>query len=269
MAYPYFRCLYMSITIIAGIIIIVSALVCYAYISQSIEKKRIQKQRILMALKTKQRNLLHLAAGFPAGFLSPDLQSTIFKAMVETVEQLANLEPQDPRHQDDITLYSNQLATLSKQNNPAQRPRLDNPQQMKEVRTHLKELESFIGLQEQGKSINKVQADAFRDQLKRLNLQMGVDAYLYHAKQAQQASKWRLALHFFGLAKKMLAAENSAHTYDKQIAQISSIIIKLEEKAQITPEVETSNKQTPDAAKEWDNFEPQKEDSWKKKQVYD
>lgn len=260
----------MSITIIAGIIIIVSALVCYAYISQSIEKKRVQRQRILMALKTKQRNLLHMAGGFPAGFLSPDLQGLIYKTLVDTAEQLAKIEPNDARHQDDITLYSNQIAALPKQNAPTQRPRLDNPQQMKEVRTHLKELENFIALQEQAKTINKVQVDSFRDQIKRLNLQMGVDAYLYHAKQAQQIGKWRLAIHFFGLAKKMLVSENASRAYDKQIAQIAAIVSKLEEKAQITPETEETVQKEPNAAttKQWENFD-KKEESWKKKQVYD
>lgn len=223
-----------------------------------------------MALKTKQRNLIHMLGGFPAGFLSPELMGVVYRALIDTVEQLAKIEPNDGRHRDDITLYSNQLAALPKQNSAAPRPRLDNPQQMKDVKNHLKDLETFITQQEQAKAISKVQSDSFIDQLKRLSLQMGVDAYLYHAKVAQQAGKWRLAIHYFGLAKKMLVSENASRAFDKQITQISSVIVKLEEKAQITPESEQIKSNDPSAqtAKEWEKFGTP-DDAWKKKNIYD
>ncbi len=254
---------------LAAIVVLLSALACYAFISQSIEKKRIQKQRILMTLKTKQRNLIHLINGFPANFLTGELLSLIYRALIDACEQLSKIEPKEPRHLDDITLYTNQLGALPK-NNTAQRPRVDNPQAMKEIRQHLQELQHFLAQQEALKIINKVQLGAYTDQVKRLSLQMAVDAYIYHAKLAQQAGKLRLAIHYFSLAKKLLIAENATRVYDKQIAQLDDITNKLEEKAQLTGDTSATAATSNDpAGNQWDKFTQQDSDAWKKKQIYD
>ncbi len=260
----------MSIYIVITIIVLLSALACYAFISQAIEKKRVQTQRILMTLKTKQRNLVHLINGFPPNFLTNDLLGLIYRALIDTCEQLSKIEPKDPRHLDDVTLYTNQLDALPK-NNTIQRARVDNPQAMRDIRQHLQELQHFLTQQEATKTINKVQFSAYIDQINRLALQMSVDAYLFQAKQAQQIGKLRLAIHFFLLAKKMLSGENATRTYDKQIAQLDGIIAKLEEKAQIKgedPEPAPSTSPSGSSSKEWENFTPT-DDKWKKKQVYD
>lgn len=261
----------MPIYIVAAILAVLLALAGYAYINQSIEKKRVQKQRILMTLKTKHRNLIHLINGFPANFLTSDLLSLIYRALIDTSEQLSKIEPKDQTHLDNITLFNNQLAALPK-NSVAQRARIDNPQAMKEIRQHLTELQNFLTQQEALKVINKVQLGAFTDQVKRLSLQMAVDAYIYHAKQAQQIGKLRLAIHYFTLAKKLLIAENTTRVYDKQITQLDEITKKLEEKAQISNEPaadSTTTASDPAAAKEWEKFTPPADEPWKKKQVYD
>ena len=255
---------------LAAIVVLLSALACYAFISQSIEKKTVQKQRILMTLKTKQRNLVHLINGFPPNFLTTELLSLIYRALIDVCEQLSKIEPKDSRHLDDITLYTNQLGTLPKTNSAA-RPRVDNPQVMKEIRQHLQELQRFLAQQEALKIINKLQLGAYTDQVKRLSLQMAVDAYIYHARLAQQAGKLRLAIHYFTLAKKLLIAENTTHSYDKQIAQLEDIIKKLEEKAQVAghPEQPEDAIAADTTGKEWEKFVPEDPDGWKKKQIYD
>lgn len=258
--------------IVASITLLLIALACYAFISQSIEKKRIQRQRLLMALKTKQRNFVYMINGFPPNFLSPELMGVLYRALIETCEQLCVLEPKDQRHVDEVTLYTDQLAALSKTNSN-QRARLENPLQIKDIRQHLQELQRFVLQQEATKHINKVQAESYLDQIKRVNLQMTVDGYLFQAKQAQQAAKLRLAIHYFGLARKMLATENATRAYDKQIAQLDTIIVKLEEQAHASGEphsVEgehTEHAQDPQN-KAWENFATP-EDAWKKKQIYD
>lgn len=260
----------MSIYIVISIIVLLCTLACYAFISQSIEKRRVQKQRILMTLKTRQRNFVHLINGFPPNFLTHDLLGLIYRALIDTCEQLSKIEPKDPRHLDDVTLYTNQLDALPK-NNTVQRARIDNPQTMRDIRQHLQELQHFLAQQEASKTINKVQFTTYIDQINRLALQMSVDAYLLQAKQAQQIGKLRLAIHFFLLAKKMLSGENATRTYDKQIAQLDGIIAKLEEKAQIKGEApETTHSAPPNdtSSKEWENFTPA-DDKWKKKQIYD
>jgi hypothetical protein len=205
--------------------------------------------------------------GFPPNFLTSDLLGLIYRALIDTCEQLCLMEPKSQQHQDDVTLFTNQLAALPK-GTAAQRVRLDNPQQMKDVRQNLQELQRFVVQQEGLKVINKVQADSYIDQIKRVNLQMGVDSYIYLAKQAQQIGKLRLALHYFGLAKKLLVSENAGRAYDKQIGQLELLINKLEEQAQVHKEPETGETDPASAEKEWENFAAT-EEGWKKKQIYD
>ena len=260
----------MSIYIVVSIIVLLSALACYAFISQSIEKKRIQRQRLLMALKTKQRNFLYMINGFPPNFLSADLMGIIYRALIDTCEQLSKLEPKDQRHLEEVTLYTNQLAALTKNSN-APRARLENPQHLKDIHQHLVELQRLVIQQEAVKIINRVQAESYLDQIKRTNLQMTVDIYIFQAKQAQQLAKLRLAIHYFNLAKKMLAGENATRAYDKQIAQLELIISKLEDQAHKNgePNHPADAIQAEDGTtKEWENFNVD-DDSWKKKQIYD
>lgn len=225
-----------------------------------------------MTLKTKHRNFVHLVNGFPPNFLTPDLISLIYRALIDTSEQLSKIEPKEPRHLEEVTTFTNQLDALAK-SGPAQRVRFDNPQQMKDIRQHLQELLHFVAQQEAQKNINKIQLDAYVDQIKRLSLQMSVDAYLYQGKQAQQANKLRLAVHFFTLAKKLLISENASRAYNKQLEQIEVVIAKLEEKAQIAGEpmheAEAPSGSTENTTKEWDKFVSPSDDTWKKKNVYD
>lgn len=261
----------MSIYIVASIIILLSALACYAFISQAIEKRRIQKQRILMTLKTKHRNFVHMVIGIPHNFLPIDLLHLIYRALIHTCEQLVRIEPNNIHYQNDISLYSSKLSTPNK-HNLAKSVLLEDAQQMKDVRQHLQELQRFVLQQERLKTINKLQASSYSDQIKGVGLQMTVDTYVYQAKQAQQQEKNRLAIHYLTLAKKLLTAENTTHTFDKQITQITTALIKLEETT-IASDESKSAKEVPNdqASKEWDscNKKEQQSADWKKKQIYD
>jgi hypothetical protein len=227
-----------------------------------------------MALKTAHRNFIHMISGFPPHFISSDLMGLVYRALIDTCEQLSVIEPQDIRHKEEIALFTNKLAELSKETN-TQRPRLDNPQQMKEIRQHLQELQRFVILQVSQKHINKSLAESHLEQIKRLNLQMAVDVYIHYAKQAQQSAKLRLAIHYYTLAKKLLVTENATRIYDSQITTLNGIIEKLEEKALLLDETSESEEAPTvadkETSKEWENYEKkeQEEQNWKKKQVYD
>lgn len=266
----------MSTYIIPSIIGLLILLVSYAFLSHSLEKRRVQRQRLLAALKSRERNFRYMMTGLPPQFLSHDLSTLVYRALIDCCEQLAKLEPKDPSHQADATLLSAQLSSL-KPFSSEQRVRLENPAQIKDVRQHLQELHRFVVQQQMRQLINPVQAAAYTDQIKRLALQISVDSYVFQAKQAQQAGKPRLAIHFFTMARKLLVSENATHGYDKQIAQLHTAIKKLENAlgsqttVENTPHPEEGSELAPTHAntetdKEWQQFA---ENPWKKKQVYD
>jgi hypothetical protein len=260
----------MSIYIISGILALLILLVGYAVISTTLEKRRVQRQRLLTALKLRERNFKYMITGLPPHFLSNDLSALVYQALIDTCEQLTKLDPKDPLHQADANAFTAQLGAI-KQSPDKQRVRLENPAQVKEVRQHLQELLRFVAHQEARKLINPLQAATYSDQIKRLSLQISVDAYVTQGKQAQQVGKLRLAIHFFTLARKLLTSENASHSYDKQIAQLQGAIAKLEETTTaegLTAEGTSQDEKQEGSgmSKEWDQFG---DDEWKKKQVYD
>jgi hypothetical protein len=257
----------MALYIIFGTVALLIILVCYAFISHGVEKRRVQRQRLITALKVRDHNFRYLATGLPPHFLPADLNTLVYRALIDTCEQLAKLDPKDPSHQADAILFSSQLAAAKPM--PEGRVRLENPAKIKEVRQYLQELVRFISQQEALKHIKPVQAAVYHDQVKRLALQISIDSYMLQAKYAQQQKKPRLAIHFYTLARKLLTTENVSHRYDKQIAHLQATINKLEEavanqaQADTNAEVDT---QPGLASKEWEHFG---EEEWKKKQDYD
>src|SRR5690606_20900104 len=129
----------MSIYIISAILALLVLLVSYVFISNTLEKRRVQRQRLVTALKIRERNFRYMISGFPPHFLSADLNSLVYRALIETCEQLAKLEPRESSHQTDAALFSSQLTAI-KHTQPDQRVRLENPTQVKEIRQHLQEL---------------------------------------------------------------------------------------------------------------------------------
>jgi len=266
----------MSAYVIATIFLLLILLAGYLFLSHSIEKRRVQRQRLITALRARRNTFRDLATGFPTGFLSNDLIALLYRSLIDCCEQLSRLEPKDPTHAEQFNLYTNLLAT-QKENNQQARVRLDNPQQIKEAHALLQELHKFVIQQSTSKLINQVQTEAYVDQINRLVLQMSVDGHVFNARQSQQIGKVRLAVHYYTLARKALAAENAGHSFDKQIAQLDSVIAKLQEKADTTPEgtdtTPAATQTTPTAAdgspsKEWKQFD-EENDKWKKKQIYD
>lgn len=267
----------MSAYVIAIIFLALILLAGYLFLSHSIEKRRVQRQRLITALRARRNSFRDLVTGFPTGFLSSDLTALLYRALIDCCEQLSRLEPKDPTHAEQFSLYTNLLATQKDQSQQA-RVRLDNPQQIKEAHSLLHELHKFVMQQSALHLINQVQTEAYLDQINRLLLQMSVDGHVFNARQAQQIGKVRLAVHYYTLARKALAGENKGHGFDKQIAQLDSIIAKLQEKADATPEgaatsasaTQAKPAATADGApsKEWKQFDEENE-KWKKKQIYD
>jgi hypothetical protein len=265
----------MSVYVIAAIFLLLTLLAGYLFLSHSIEKRKVQRQRLITALRARRNSFRDLATGFPAGFLSNDLTALLYRALIDCCEQLTVLEPKDHTHSEQLTLYSNLLSAI-KENTQQARVRLDNPQQIKEAHGLLQELYKFVMQQSALKQINQVQTDAYTDQINRMLLQMSVDGHVFNARQAQQAGKIKLAIHFYTLGRKALAAENASHTFDKQIAQLDTVTAKLQEKLDSTSEkppttdgeAANSKTATQDSSKEWKQFDEENA-KWKKKQIYD
>ena len=264
----------MSVYVIATIFLFLILLAGYLFLSHSIEKRRAQRLRLITALRARRNNFRDLATAFPTGFLSNDLTALLYRSLIDCCEQLSRLEPSDPTHAEQLTLYANLLSS-QKEESKQQKIRLDNPQQIKEAHHLLQELYKFVLQQSALQLITQAQTDTYKEQINRLVLQMSVDKHVFNSRQAQQISKIKLALHHYNLARKTLTDENSGRGFEKQITQLDSVIAKLQEKADLTAEGGNAAPATPsqDTAdkstnKEWQEFN-EENDKWRKKQIYD
>lgn len=255
---------------IAIAIIIVALLVLlvgYTFVSQSLEKRRKRRNRLLLALKHRKRNFKFMATGFPRGFLTKELTLIIYRALLDACEHLSRLEPKEASHMEDYTQFSAELEQI-KQQEQAQRARLENPEQMGDIKQLLEELYRFITHQGERGNLSEAQTQVYQDQIKRLVLQASVDAHAANARLAQGAGKPRLALHYYTLAKKLLLRENGGQGYQKQLTQLQDIIGKLKEQLAQQPDAPLEGGPAPEEKKEWEEFS-KKEEGWKKKQLYD
>ncbi|GAB1259544.1 hypothetical protein [Aurantivibrio plasticivorans] len=260
----------MSSVFIVGIIIVVLVmLVSYAFVFQTMDNKKKQRQRLLTALKQRVGNFKYMLSGFPEGFLTKDLTVLVYRCLIDVTEQISRLDDKNPTTVEELQTYRAQLTEAQGRSDNSRRVHLENPKQIKEVRTQLQELHKFIEKLANKGTINSNQAKGYSKQVAKLILQISVDGYLTHAKQAQGSGKTRLAAHYYTLARKLLVRENSQKTYSKQIEQLDGAISRLEEKLKEEASQPPPDKAgAPPANKEWADFQKE-EDGWKKKTVYD
>lgn len=252
-----------SVYLIAALVILLTAMVCYVFISQHLAKKRKQQLRVLTALKKRQQLFKYMASGFPPGFLPSDLNKLVYRVLLNTCEQLAKLDPSGG-YSEEFQLYSKQA-----ENQPlaGEKPKLP-PEKTGEAKTLLQELQRYISSQAEKGRLPQPQAAGYLAQIRRLMLQIAIESYSQQAKKARSENKLRLAIHYYSLARKLLLKEASQQNVKKQVEQLSGIISKLEAEyaAQEAPPASVVEEEKA-TRKAWNEFE--EEDSWKKKQIYD
>jgi len=258
-----------SIAIVTIIVALLAVLVCYAFVSQTIQQKREQRARILGALKAQSRNFKFMLSSCPSGVLSRDLAALVQRSLIDVSEELAQLEPRDYGHREDIQTYSNMLAETQNQARAPERAPLSNPAQVKDIRISLEELHKFVFNLENRQRLNRAQADAYRAQIKQQLLQVTVDGYLLQGQLAVQNEKFKLAVHFFDLAEKLLLREGKTGTYESRLAQIRNTIASLQVHIRKLEEASPgSTDERSELDEQWDRFEEGSAE-WKKKQIYD
>lgn len=262
-----------TVAVIVTIVVLLAALVCYAFVSQTIKTKKEQKMRLTAALKSRSRNFKFMLNGFPQGFLSKELTLLVQRSLADVCEQLAKLEPEDPAHLQDFQLMSAQMTESHKQSAPQAVKPLESQQQIKDVKVCLEELHKFVFTLEKKNTLTRNQAGSFKTQIKQLVLQVTVDSYSLNGKQASQGGKTKLALHYFDLALKLILREGKSNKFASQVAKLKEQMAQLQSKlSEEEPQTAMSDDQLAEQnemADEWDKFADKNEDMWRKKNVYD
>lgn len=254
-----------SVYIAAGIIIVLIMVLCYAFMVQTVAKKREQQLRMIQVLEQRIKNFCILTKAFPPGFLSKELELLIYQQLIDATNQLIELAPKEKKYSEELEVYTREQSELQRKPPQHKRVKLSSPKQAKEVKVYLNELNKFIHRLNQRNKLSNNEFNTYTAQIKQLVLHIAVDNYVSHARAAETANKPRMALHYFTLAKNLMLKESTDKNQKFQLDQINNQIERLEELTAV-PDIpeEDSTAQGGD----WDQFKSE-DDGWKKKAIYD
>ena len=256
-----------------GIILTITLLVCYLFIRQTITKRKKNKLRLHRVLDKRAVELLQVLNAFPTNFLPKDLQVFLYRCIVDTFEQLAQLSPDEPKYLEHLKTYSASMEAIMRASPETNETSLQQTNQINEMRKHLSHLEHFIKKWKQIGNLNEKQYSHYKELLKQLLTQLMVDNYVLLAKQSVRVEKTTLAIHYYVLAKNLLVEGGLEVSKKSYLATINKELNMLEKKAEkeITSNVTladiTENKETSSVQYQWQECE--EDDFGKKKSVYD
>ncbi len=232
---------------------------------QQIEKNRAQRAELIAAIRMRARSFQQLLEGFPDGFLSRDLKLLVCQCWYEGVEQLARLERNNPQIEPLRKQLLERMEQIKAQPANAAYQPLTNPAQMQEVQKLLTNLFNAVQKLGQSKRLDAAQTQHFSTQINQLAVRAAVDSHIIAAQDAINGGKARLAVHHYQLAIDKMNKNNPEGTYTAQIAAFAGRIAALEAAEQKAAPTAAPPAEADDA---WKKF-GEKDESWKKKSIYD
>ncbi len=257
-----------SVAVITFLIVMLTLLVGYLLVTQTLTHKRQQRERLMTALTAKVRNFKYMLNGFPNGFLPKDLQLLVLRSLIDLYEQLVDVDSANPHHKQELETLALKLNETQRQSGPHQPVAIETAQQLKDAKACLEELHKFVYSLQSRRVINKAHAESYRMGIKQLVVQLTVDSYLAQGRHAKSQGKTRLAIHYFSLAHKILGKEARSAQQDKLFAQLGVMLQELEQLDPIASAIRAESSQKVAQSSEWDKVKSEG-DSWKKKQLYD
>ena len=256
-----------SIYVIAAIIILMVVLMSYAFINQSLMRKREQRKRLLRALKSRSNTFKYMANGFPQGFLPPELKLLVHRTLADVSEQLAKLEPENPNHMADYQISIGEISENKASQSIHSPPKLETHQQIKEAKICLEELHKNVLKLEQKSVINPSVAGNYKQQIQHLLLKATVDDSILQAEQAVMSEKTKLAIHHYSTAIHLLEKNDVNRHYQAVLSALQESLNQQQEKLGEQP-ITAEEEELLRTQAEWDKMESG-EDLWKKKNLYD
>ncbi|MCE2028577.1 hypothetical protein [Sessilibacter corallicola] len=254
-----------SVYIASGIIIVLIIVLCYAFMIQTVAKKREQQQRMIQILEQRIKNFSVLISGFPQGYLPKELNLLIYQQLIDATNQLIQLNSKETRYREELEIYSREHAEIQRRPPSTKRVKLNSPKQSKEVKQYLTELNKFVHRLHKRSKLSSSEFDNYTAQIKQLVLFIAVDNYSAHAQAAESSDKPRMALHYYTLAKNLLTKEVKDKSMKTQVDALNQHIERLQKLTSVPEETEA---EADSDNGNWDQFNSDG-DAWKKKAIYD
>jgi hypothetical protein len=196
---------------------LVTVLVAFYGITQSMEARREEKRRLCGILLARADHFQELLTAFPPNFLPADIRQLVGASLLESWRQLRTLDPQNSRYHKASADCEKTVKAIQHCKETARQP-MDNPAVIKEARAHLKTLGQYLQQQMDSGKLSGQQAQQFSAQLRQLQLTLSLDGYNIAIRQANQSQQYSVAAHNCEMAKKTLMKE-SASAQQAQMVQ--------------------------------------------------
>lgn len=263
-----------QVYVIIGVLMLVCILVCYIFVKQTVIKRKREKLRLKRALDKRSQDLVQMLNAFPSDFLPNDLQTFIYRCIVDVFEQLSKLAPDEPEYLENFTLYTSQMETAVRTPQAQSNASIQSGSQINELRQYLNHLGRFIQKWLQRGNITPKQHAHYKALLKSVITKLMIDNYSLSAKSAADMEKYKLSAHYYTLAKSLITKEGLIATHkgkleliNQELARLAKIIQTEADKQKALKKLETSEQEADENGEQWQDFK--KEDEWKKKNVYD
>lgn len=264
-----------QVYVIIGIIIIISCLVCYIFVRQTVIKRKKEKARLKRALDKRSKDLVQMLNAFPPYFLPKDLQVFIYRCIVDVFEQLSKLEPNEQHYIDSYTLYTSQMETAARETHRQSETNIQSSSQINELRQYLNYLGRFVQRWMQRGNISSKQYGHYKTLIKTMITKLMVDNYMLSAKAAMDIQKHKLAAHYYTLAKNLITKEGLLSGNKERLQIINQELSSLKkriaeeeaEQAELARQQSEENSEQNETEEQWGKF--QEDADWKKKNIYD
>lgn len=258
MSYPYIA----AVAVIACV-----ALLLYGLISQSIEQKRREANRLIGAIGRHINLLQELHHGLPKGLLSPALYQFLLTELIHSHQQLLKLKPKHPHYVHALDILNQELQ--QRKETPAEKLQLSSVKEIKLSKVKLTGIGKVLASALKRQKITAISGKALETERQSALQQVNLHSYQYAAKAAIQAGKLPVAIHYYQQAKKSLMAIKTPQA-QQQIAQLDKGIQSLNKKMAAQDASQNNEDQNTQAQSQQPIQQSDEELSiWHKKQVYD
>ncbi len=255
----------MTSVIIFGVVLCLAlGIIMFVYSRQSAEKKRVNHVRKVRALGDRARNLMFVIEEIPPHYLDQNMRIHLARTIAELFQQQYDAEPDDKVSKQ--LENAKQMVDFATKNKNVSKVPVTDIQAANNVRRNLKILHKHITLQYQEKRIPHKTAQEFLMQLRRAFTQTIIEVYASAGKKAEKEGKPKIAALNYRRVINEMGKQNQGGEFTDQILNTKKRIDELENEA--TKLEQKARLEGDQLSKQLEEME-QKEDEWKKKQVYD
>ena len=248
--------------ILVGIVVMVGA----AFVAQSVENARKERQRKISIINERIRNLSSMANDIPNNYMTADLRLFMLGLLKQNCQAILEIDARHSIAKSQLQQLEEQIQQPFKSELDALQPPFNDPITAQGIRARIKDLVNTIVAMNKEGSLEKSLAVKYVNQGKMMFELITIDITLLSARRAESEKKTKAAAVHYSNCFKRLKKINTQNQFQRRLNHLSSKLAALKEK--LDQEQAALQNQKPEEQDEWSKFKAEHDD-WKIKQDYE